>query len=160
MVARICSLKTRRGVHFRTSRTLGYTPSCNGASLLCAQISKRKKNPTVDTGQTFHRFLKGQALRREWINHIQRESGPYFKINAETNVCSEHFEKQCFVKTACGITKLIKHAVPTLFVWTSERPKMRIIIRRPSMDSMEVDENQPDERRDALSRGTSSTPVP
>ncbi|XP_063060395.1 THAP domain-containing protein 2-like isoform X1 [Engraulis encrasicolus] len=102
-------------------------------------------------GQTFHRFPKEQALRREWINHVKRDPGPYFKINAETKVCSEHFEKQCFVKTARGITELIKDAVVTLFAWTSERPKRRIIIRRPSTDSMEVDENQPDVRRDALS---------
>ncbi|KAL2095581.1 hypothetical protein ACEWY4_007729 [Coilia grayii] len=113
--------------------------------------SKRKKSYR---GQTFHRFPKDKTLRREWIKNIKRDPGPHFKINAETKVCSEHFETQCFFKTACGITKLKRDAVPTLFAWTSEtpeRPKRRTITRRQSLASMEVDENQPHVRRNALS---------
>ena len=64
---------------------------------------------------TFHRIPKDPALRRAWLNAIDRKDA--FSANAAI-VCSCHFTPDCYINSLLEIRskKLKKGSIPTLYL--------------------------------------------
>ena len=66
-------------------------PSC--AAIGC--VSRSGKNPSL----SFHQIpsYKRKKIRQEWLRHIKRgQNGKYLLKDSTLNICSEHFENDCF----------------------------------------------------------------
>ena len=82
---------------------------------------------------TFHKIPKDPALRRAWLNAINRQDA--FSVNSAI-VCSCHFTSDCYVNSLLEVKskKLRKGAIPTLFleqeetIWKGEHVQVRDII--------------------------------
>ncbi|XP_014475257.1 PREDICTED: THAP domain-containing protein 1-like [Dinoponera quadriceps] len=74
-------------------------------------------NPLVDVG--FHSFPRtNEDLLAKWIASIPRELLPRWTDNS--NICSKHFEKNCYESGCIVRRQLKKDAVPTIFKCSDE----------------------------------------
>ena len=79
---------------------------------------------------TFHRIPKEPALRRAWLQAIDRKDA--FSANAAI-VCSCHFTPDCYINSLLEIKskKLKKGSIPTLYLdneettWEGEHVQVR-----------------------------------
>ena len=91
-------------------------PSC--------KCSTNLKNCHGDS-PSFHKIPKDHALRRKWLDAINRSDG--FSVNSAV-VCGHHFKTECFYHPLSdqlmpGVSykrKLSKDAVPTIFLHDQE----------------------------------------
>ena len=116
----------------------------------CCVPQCQNNRSKIIPGLTFHQFPSDQSLRKQWVVKIRRDVGKSFKVSwwryrchfcahvfkltyylahfqitNSTRVCSVHFKEGDFKTTLTGKRLLEKHAVPSVFCWSSSPRKRK-----------------------------------
>ncbi|XP_052799098.1 uncharacterized protein LOC128230695 [Mya arenaria] len=69
-------------------------------------------------------------MKKKWIVKIRRDVGEHFKITKMTVVCSKHFKQEDY-RAWTPVRKCLKPtSVPSVFDWSSDKPKRRALKRK------------------------------
>ena len=84
---------------------------------------------TTKNGVSLHKFPSDKRIRKQWILQIKKNRADWSDPTAYSEVCSDHFTKDCFEGIAEKIGMKMKHilkpdAVPTTFPRRSSIPKV------------------------------------
>ncbi|XP_061557396.1 THAP domain-containing protein 6-like [Phycodurus eques] len=102
--------------------------------------TRRRTAETRDAGITFHKFPRGDEIRRQWEKALRRKD---FTATDETVLCSQHFMKDDFDRTG-QICRIRVGVIPSVFNFPDRPRKVeRKRTPRTTRTSMKAQEGLP-----------------